>query len=481
MPLFRHKFHFLFYYCRTEPLGKGKVSILSFVPIFFGMKKFLISQLISLMGICINLQGQPITISLKGRLSEGNQADIITANSNTDTINKYLMEHKGKVAKIILPEGSYFIGKPIMVPSNFTLAGAGKKTILKVHKDFSGSQAYILNQHYSLGNYERDSSISLEDFVLDATAHAPNAGRIMGIFLNKVSHTTLRRLELNGIQNEGIYIRSHYSEIEIRDHTIEGCRVNKRGTPSKCIILASATDDGANTSNRPAVVSDFKVLNNELIGGAHGICLFNVKNGQVEGNTCRVQLERGIILSPTVSNITLYKNRVDSAGSTGIHLAYHTKNITIEENTVTNSQKDMSGVGTEGQGIKAYAGFENIKIKNNTCIGNATDGIALEGGGRGENFEIVGNTVKGNNRNGIRLWAGEITIQKGGDISGGRITGNIAEENKMAPLFIGSDNKGKNQVRNTEVSSNNQFKAISGQQKVVVEYKNSSNKIPRFR
>jgi hypothetical protein len=158
-------------------------------------------------------------------------------------------------------------------------------------------------------------------------------------------------------------------------------------------------------------------------------------------------------------------------------MAYYAKNITITGNTVSNSLKDMSGVGIEGQGIKAYAGFKNIKIINNISSGNATDGIALEGGGNGEEFIIKGNRITGNHRNGIRLWAGEITMKIGGDIQYGSIENNIVESNDNEPVFIGSDNKGKNRVKNIKITRSNSFKAKAGQQNIIQEYSHNSNSI----
>jgi parallel beta-helix repeat protein len=281
------------------------------------------------------------------------------------------------------------------------------------------------------------------------------------------------------IKNEAIRIHSSMPNVSAQNNVVEKCFINKRGLRSKGIMLSSYTNDPLNENKSPAVVNDFIVKESTIIGGDHGIILFNVKNGLIEGNQCIASVERGIILSPTVSNVIISENIVDSAGSTGIHLAYNAKDITIQKNRVTNSLMDMSGRGFEGQGIKAYAGFNNIRIIDNVCIGNATDGIALEGGGEGSNFLISGNLLENNKRNGIRVWAGEISICKGGDITFGTIGDNRIEGNLEEPIFIGSDNYGKNKVRKTKVLADNKLVPAKGKLKVKQEYSAPSNKVYR--
>lgn len=411
------------------------------------------------------------------KLTAGQMVSLEVAVANTKVINGYLNEYKSKKTRVQLPAGIFSIGSQIQIPSNTTLSGKGEETILSIHKNFSGETSYIVNVNYGLGTYDTDTGVGIEQLIVDGTANLPQANTLMGIFFNKVSQSKITGVMVKGVLNEAIRIHSNVPGVKALNNAITNCTVDKRGLRSKCIMVSSFTEDGKNETKSPALVIGVDVINNKVTGGDHGIIFFNVRSGNIEGNTCISQFERGIILSPTVIDVLIKGNNVDSSGSTGIHLAYGAENITIEKNKVTNSLRDMSGVGIEGQGIKAYAGFKNIKIINNTCINNATDGIALEGGGNGSGFEISGNTLIGNKRNGIRLWAGEITINKGGDISGGTIQRNTVEENMEEPIFLGSDNNGVNRVKKTTISKNNILKNKNGKELIKQEFSDKSNSV----
>ncbi len=160
------------------------------------------------------------------------------------------------------------------------------------------------------------------------------------------------------------------------------------------------------------------------------------------------------------------KNFVDSAGSTGIHVAYFAKNISIDSNIVSNTLQDMSGQGYEGLGIKFYAGFDSISITNNVSSNNATDGIALEGGADGKNFLIENNITFNNRRNGIKLLSGPIAIHKGGNIRTGEVLNNIAFGNKGDAISVLSENS--NYTISSVTIKNNNLKAGKGLQKIKV-------------
>lgn len=424
-----------------------------------------------------NISAQKIIEIPVKSLLQGQNVPIEYSLSNAKVINEYLQRFKGKNIKIQLPAGTYSVGTQIQIPSNTTLSGKGNETVISIHMNFSGTQSYIVNSNYNLGTYDINKGVCIENLIVDCRPNINNARDLMCIFFNKVSDSKISNITIYGALNEAIRIHSNVPGVKAINNSIINCTVDKRGLNAQCIMVSSFTGDGKNESKSPALVIGVNVINCKVTGGDHGIMFFNVKSGIIEGNTCTAQNERGIILSPSVSDVLIKGNKVDSSGSTGIHLAYGAENVTIEANKVTNSVRDMSGVGIEGQGIKAYAGFNNIKIINNICINNATDGIALEGGGNGTGFLISGNSAIGNKRNGIRLWAGEITIQKGGDISEGTIQGNIIEENNDEPIFIGSDNNGLNKVKKTIITKTNVLKGKNGKDMIKQEFSDKSNSI----
>lgn len=428
------------------------------------------------LSICFSF-AQSLVLIPASSLTPGHNVSIEEAKGNASVINRFLMEQKGRNARIQLPSGIFSIGSQVQIPSHTTLSGQGEKTVLSIHANFNGEHSYIVNANYNLGTYDTDVAVGLEQLTVDGTPNLKNANVLMGIFFNKVSQSRISSINVYGVLNEAIRIHSNVPGVEALNNSITNCVVDKRGLGSRCIMVSSYTPDGTNEGKAPALTRGIDVINCKVTGGDHGIMFFNVMSGRIEGNTCVSQLHRGIILSPTVTDVLIRNNRVDSAGSTGIHLAYGVENIFIEGNMVTNSIRDMSGIGIEGQGIKAYAGFKNVKIINNTCLNNATDGIALEGGGDGIMFEISGNTLKDNNRNGIRLWAGEISIKKGGDISGGTIQGNLIEGNLEEPIFMGSDNRGLNKVKKTTISKNNVLISKGGKKTIRQEFSHRSNSV----
>jgi hypothetical protein len=125
----------------------------------------------------------------------------------------------------------------------------------------------------------------------------------------------------------------------------------------------------------------------------------------------------------------------------------------IASNIVSHTQKDASGLGFEGQGIKAYAGFRDLIIMGNQVSSNSTDGIALEGGGESRDFVISNNISVGNGRDGIRIYAGQISLGMPHDIANGSVTGNVCRNNRESGIRMGTDHPSK-VVSSISVSGN---------------------------
>jgi hypothetical protein len=411
-------------------------------------------------------------------LTTGLTASVTEAQRNSEVINSFLKENHGNMVQ--LPPYDFLIAAPIIIPSKTGLSGSELGTSIWIHKDSKPNIAYFLNESFNLGTTNSDEKITLENLTIHGELHAPFAENTMGIFFNKVNKSIVRNLNLYGIKNEAIRFHSSMANVTAQNNMVEKCLIDKRSFNSKGIMFSSYTSDLLNENKSPAVVSNFTIRYCKIIGADHAIILFNVKDGQLLENECIASFQRGIILSPTVSNVTISRNIIDSAGSTGIHLAYNATKITIEKNKVTNTLKDMSGKGFEGQGIKAYAGFNNVRILENVCIANATDGIALEGGGAGKDFTISGNFLAKNKRNGIRLWAGDVSIGKGGDILSGTIQKNEIKGNLDDAIFLGSENKGQNKVKQVTVLADNIITPVKGKSNIKEDYPDSSNKIQKL-
>ena len=413
---------------------------------------------------------QPALRDLTGELQSSITDNVLIAKENALILNKLLQKEKNKGTTIQLPKGITWIGEPIIVPSGITMSGHPLGSQLAISAAMQNvKEGFIVNENYVLYTAAKDDNIVLQNFTLQANGIKPATGQPRGIYFNKVHQVAIKNIQVFNTVAEGIRIDASNVEQTSENVSVLNCLINKRGSDHPCIMVRSFTDDGTNSTNIATMVSEITLQGNTCIGGGQGILLFNTAKINVLENTCIANLYRGIIAGPTCENIIIRKNKVDSAGSTGIHMAYFSRNILRDSNVVTNSIADLSGKGGEGQGIKAYVGFTGLSIINNTCINNATDGIALEGGAYGSKFIITGNKCEKNKRNGIRIWAGKLYADKRGDIESGLIENNKLSDNLEEGLFIGSDDNGRSKVRDLKARKNT-IRVLPGRKKMSIEH-----------
>lgn len=446
------------------------------------MKKGVFFLLFALCCITVNAQKKKnktdtFYLSKYGLLTSSIYDDVI-ANNNTIKFNKTLKEFGGNKRVFILPKGIIWVNSSIHIPSNTSLTGnkSGVSFIAMSPIFINSEEGVLENEHYNLGSTASDSFINVSNLTISGNGVQPLKGQPRGIFFNKVKNIIIKNISVFNTVLEGIRIDCSYPNTTSKNILIEKCRIERRGFTLPDIMFRSITDDPFNSTNVQPQISKGIVRNNITIGGNHGIAIFNSKYISVTGNRCIANTHRGIIISPGGEDILISKNKVDSAGSTGIHLAFNVKNIRIENNYVSNTVADMSGLGQEGQGIKAYAGFTNVIIVKNTCINNATDGIALEGGAEGVGFFIRNNICNNNKRNGIRICAGGIHLKKPADLSKGLIENNHIKNNIEEAIFVGSDNGGLSRVKNLVVQ-NNIILNKSGKKKFKIEFTDNSIKV----
>jgi hypothetical protein len=408
------------------------------------------------------------TIHLEKNLVVSNTFNRHDADRNVISFNTVLKKSANTRTVFKLPRGKIWITSSLFIPDNTNLVGheGGSEFILN---DGAGdyTEGIIVNENVSLANDKMNSNIQLYNFTINGNHVERKDKSVRGIFFNKVSNLAIKKLIVLNTKQEGIRVDVNNLNAESRNIEISDCYVSRRDYKDANIILRSIMNDGSNSEGWPSKVSNAVIKNNISIGGVYGVCLSNVSNVKVANNTCTANFWRGIIISPTCSDIMVKKNRIDSAGSTGIHIAFYGRNITIDSNTVSNTLQDMSGKGYEGQGIKFYVGFDKITITNNYCYNNATDGIALEGGADGKNFLIEKNTVANNRRNGIRLLSGPFVIKKGGSIRQGRIINNVAIDNKSDAISFASEDK--NHTIEGVTVKKNKLKATKGVKKINIQ------------
>ncbi len=421
---------------------------------------------------------QKNVVDLTGSIIVKMQDDSVVSRYNAKIINQVMSRAKKGGLIIRFPKGITWISAPLSIPSNTTLTGhPGGSTIAISAGMQDVAEGFIVNTNFALHTSVADEYITISNLTINGNrSNEKDPVHARGIYLNKVHHVLISRVKVYNTLAEAIRVDASNLQQTSKYIRIENCSSYRRGTDYPSIMVRSFTEEGKNQANTPSHVTDVTIRNNLSIGGSHGIMLFNINKASILSNTCINNINRGIIIGPTCSNIIIRKNSVDSAGSSGIHLAYFSKNILVDSNTVTNTLDDMSHIGIEGQGIKAYTGFDSITITNNICINNFTDGIALEGGGYGQRFTIAGNTCTGNKRNGIRIWAGKLIFTDGTDIENGLVENNKLIDNVLEPVFIGSDNEGKNRVKKLVVRKN-AVRAKNNQNKIKVEYSGAGVKV----
>ncbi|MFW9854909.1 MAG: nitrous oxide reductase family maturation protein NosD [Candidatus Thorarchaeota archaeon] len=170
----------------------------------------------------------------------------------------------------------------------------------------------------------------------------------------------------------------------------------------------------------------FHIANCLLDGGAYGIKLDNVTNGQISGNVINHNLGNGVQLD--LGKATNISNIISDNRGRGIDVNF-SDNSTITGNTVGNNGEhgirmdDSRGSTIAGNTFRNNGGIGIVigtsgksTIVNNTIISNGADGISLEAS---EDSVITGNRVE-DNRVGIRLsisdnssiWGNVITINR---------------------------------------------------------------------
>lgn len=382
--------------------------------------------------------------------------DIELSVSNVDNINRILQENKNKNLKIQLPKGRIWISKPIIIPSNSTIQGHDKGSEIWVSKKTSEvNLGYIVNENSYMGDSLSDNNITLLNFTINGNnvILANSNVNERGLFLNKVSDVIINGVTVLNTEQEAIRVNNSSQSYESKNIVITNCKISKSSPITQCIMISSYASDPRNSANTPSKIFDVKISKNNLTGGNHGIALINCTDVELSDNACLNNSQRGINIS-SCKDTDVIKNTIKNAGSTGIIAGYGCKNVLIDSNSATGTKADMGGKGFEGQGIKAYYGFENITITNNLCTDNITDGIAVEGGDKGIGFIVENNICEGNKRDGIHILAGALyeeliyseTTLENGVIKNNKLSGNLG-----VPLYMGGGEKLINVIEDNNI------------------------------
>jgi Right handed beta helix region len=383
--------------------------------------------------------------------------------------------------EFVLPAGRLVVTRGWPIPDGVTVRGAGQnKTFIALKPGlpartnqvtqtamFRGAdQTTVKNltfrdfsiELYSRGNTETDSDV------------APMLG---GIWLINSTNCTVRRVTVRDPQLFGIQAVVSKGQSSTR-LTVADCRVYNRlampiSTTISVVGIAAYGDIGPDQNgmakfmsrDNPSYVTsrfnEIRFLGNYIEGGTHAIVGTNMTRFRMEGNHTVNNVHRGLIFSANCAHGVVENNRVETAGSTGIHFCYGNEDILIRGNYVSGT------VGQEGDGIKAYVNNSRLTIERNTVVDAPGAGIRVAHGAYActiRNNRVLRRAVPQAGTSGISVVANAGIQYRTGLTFGGqlRATDNRVTENTVdgveVGIKLGDDQQFRNSVTRNRVSAN---------------------------
>jgi len=348
--------------------------------------------------------------------------------------------------EVFLPGGEYLLSGTVYLGDGVAFVGTGPGvTIISVDASASFGEGIISSENGTLGNHLGNTDISIESLSVAGNQEQPSSGSARGIWLKNVIGATIRDVHITDTYDEGIRIYGIGSgDTMSSDILIQNCTVSKDSlwagwNLDALISLTSYTQNATNSTDEIVRVFDVAVRDCFLSGGTQGVQVYNSGRVTIEGNHMESCDHRGVNIGPTSESVNVIGNNILNSGGAGIHAAYRNKRVVISGNICRNTVRDPSTVGQEGQGIKAYRGFDDLSITGNVCTDNFSDGIAVLGlDNEGEGFAVTGNTCSDNGRDGVRIMGAAYT-GSGGYVVNGIISGNLLAHNDSSGIYVGSD------------------------------------------
>jgi hypothetical protein len=329
---------------------------------------------------------------------------------------------------VLLPAGTFVVDTTLYLPTGVHLAGAGASATRLV----AAPGGRFLNGIVFNRPGAQDVGVFL--LAVDGDRGARSApGTEGGVFFDGVARPVVQQVAVRRTFGECLRFNGGSTDGWADRNLLEDC--GAEGSEAHGLMLASPTETMYWTNRTPATTVRHLVTRNTVrLARNTGIMLYNVRDVVVASNVVEdARLARGINSGPTTSNVAIIGNTVTRAHSTGIHF-YASTDAWVIGNTVTNTVADGSGLGIEGQCIKAYVGGGRFRIWNNVVRGCATDGIALMAGVTDASIE--GNTITDNGRDGVRLLAGGPGGLNPGDVTDVVVAGNAVHSNRGRGVWL---------------------------------------------
>lgn len=301
---------------------------------------------------------------------------------------------------VLIPAGIYKISYSLLVGSNTTLVGQGRKSIIKAELSNTLCATLINKNADSVGGYDAAENIELRNFAIESNAsgiefaHAKDI-RIYNIYGN-CNTLVWHFIDLVGVKNVVVkgctFINDSSSSDLIQLDTpsaetaaafltstleVKSALVDETSTEDIYIsenYLQKNDDDGGLITLHRSPVYNIYIENNVLEYGYAGVyCQTgNYKNINVISNIIR-QRDRdeisygegasGIIIgATTVDNVTIKDNVLECCGITAVNV---TNKLIIENNKISTYYKhnNISGTGSiyiQNNKIKTYKDTDDI-------------------------------------------------------------------------------------------------------------------------
>ena len=310
-------------------------------------------------------------------------ADPSATNDSTSAIQSAIDNAAGKM--VLIPAGTYIVTS-LSLPSNTTLIGVGKQSVLKMKDNQADGTWIVKNSDFVNGNH----NIRLLDFTLDGNMGNQTLG-----FNNTctqfryVTDLLIQNMYITGGISEGVYVMSSYNVL-IDNNTFKE-NGPWHGDASGVHL------DGCN----------YAVLTNNqcLANGFHGIILTGVTNSVIANNVCEGNGYEGMRIQYSSSFNTITANTSTYNGRNGIYLTTDSDQNVISSNVLSsnvndgiafNLSKNNRLTGNQirnngGYGVEVVEVTDVSQWSNNDIANNTTDNYYDNGSGA---VQVWGETLQ---------------------------------------------------------------------------------------
>lgn len=282
--------------------------------------------------------------------AEKDAADYVATGTNDHTtINSAVNAANG--GKVHMFEGTYYISSSIILPSNTTLVGSGKGTLITIPNGANTSLDFIKNS-YS-GTATGNTNITITNLMLDGN-DVNNLGNQDGIVIDAansgtsaLNNLTVSQVTIQNFQGTGLYSEAHDSRVD--------------GSTFETMSYGVDLETGSHTT---VTGNTFRNVQSTAIDA------YESGNNKFTDNFFS-QNESAIWIDGNADNNVVSNNRIESSTDSGMY-------ITTDFNTISSNVISDTGL---------FGSIDLSNANNNTVTGN----VISNSGGATINDAIVVN------------------------------------------------------------------------------------------